>query len=494
MIGSRLAERYDIVSEIGRGGMGVVYLASDPLLGRDVAIKLIPPGMLQPNAEERFRREARVVARLDHPNIVSVYDFGKHGDSLFFVMPLLRGHDLRQLMVESELPLTDVVDVISQVASALDYAHENGIVHRDIKPENIFVESERGTLRARVTDFGLAIGEREARITDNGMVVGTISYLAPEQLGREEVDGRSDIYSLGVVLYECVAGRTPFEGDIGSMLYRIANDVPPPPSSAGARIPAELESIIMRCLEKRRDKRPQRAAEVAEALIDVRQNMSGIDSTPFEPTSVHARPAGSTLIDREREFDELRRRLDAAVAGEAQFVVVGGDAGVGKTRLVEELERLADARKIPAFRGRCVAFEDSLPYSALCSVVQQYFRTPGIDRAGFADLAPDLLRLFPLLGDLSDLRAISGIVELPPVAPAAHDGRTQIYETLARTFIRMSNDRPMVLTIEDLHAADVTIDALQYIVHRLGPFPILVIGTVRTDELQRGSPVTRFLN
>ena len=232
MIGSRLADRYEIVSEIGRGGMGVVYLARDPLLGRDVAVKLIPPGMLQPNAEERFRREARVVARLDHPNIVSVYDFGKEGDSLFFVMPLLRGHDLRQLMIESDLPLTDVVDIMTQVASALDYAHENGIVHRDIKPENIFVEAERGSgLRARVTDFGLAIGERESRITDNGMVVGTMSYLAPEQLAREEVDGRSDIYSLGVVLYECLAGRTPFEGDLGSMFYRIVNDVPPPPSA-----------------------------------------------------------------------------------------------------------------------------------------------------------------------------------------------------------------------------------------------------------------------
>src|SRR3954451_19850816 len=195
MIGTRLSDRYEIVSELGRGGMGVVYLARDPLLDRDVAIKLIPPGYLDAEATERLRRDARAVARLYHPRIIGIHDFGAHGASLFYVMPLVRGHNLRNAINEKKLTLGDIVTIGHQVAEALDYSHASGIVHRDIKPENVMISRDGdGGVRARVTDFGLAIGDRDHRLTGSGVLVGTLAYLAPEQLSRGAIDGRTDLW------------------------------------------------------------------------------------------------------------------------------------------------------------------------------------------------------------------------------------------------------------------------------------------------------------
>src|SRR5204862_6207228 len=190
-IGTKLAERYEVLAELGRGGMGVVYRAKDPVLARDVAVKLIPQGNLTANAEERFLREAQIVARMDHPSIVPIYDLGRHEGSLFFVMPVLPGTNLRHLIRDGSLRLGDVLDIGTQVAEALDYAHERGIVHRDIKPENIMTAREGGGhVRARVMDFGLAVTTSEDRLTKTGTLVGTVTYFSPEQVTSRAFDGR----------------------------------------------------------------------------------------------------------------------------------------------------------------------------------------------------------------------------------------------------------------------------------------------------------------
>ncbi|PWT93829.1 MAG: hypothetical protein C5B54_01275, partial [Acidobacteria bacterium] len=266
----RFANRYQILREIGRGGMGVVYLARDPLLEREVAIKVITPDLMSPEAEERFKREARVVAKMDHPAIVGVHDIGEHEGSLFFVMPFVQGVNLRALLNDQSLSLGEVIDIGNQVADALEYSHSLGVIHRDIKPENIMVvrkETPGGEVRVRITDFGLAMATAENRLTKTGSVVGTVTYLSPEQLASQSIDTRSDIYSLGIVLYECLVGKPPFSGEITSVLYRIAHDAPDSPRALGADIQEELEAIVMQCLEKDPDKRPQKAHEVSESLI-----------------------------------------------------------------------------------------------------------------------------------------------------------------------------------------------------------------------------------
>jgi serine/threonine protein kinase/ABC-type transport system substrate-binding protein len=499
------ANRYQIIREIGRGGMGVVYLARDPLLERDVAIKVITPDLLGPDSEERFKREARVVAKMDHPAIVSIYDVGEHEGSLFFVMPYAAGTNLRAYLKEGSLSLGDVLDIGIQVAEALEYSHSKEVVHRDVKPENILVAREgAGTdgIRVRVMDFGLAMASTEDRLTKTGAVVGTVTYLSPEQVSGRTIDARSDIYSLATVLYECVAGTPPFSGEIQSVLYRIAHEVPESPRALGAEIQEELEAILMQCLEKDPSKRPQHARDVAEALIRHRSKLRDSDrmlklSMMHRPSALVQRPAKSAFVGREKEFGQLQRRLNAAIQGECQFVVVGGEAGIGKSRLLEEMETLANARKIRVLHGRFVEQDQSFPYQGFCDAIQEFFRTktassPSLD---FSDLATDLVSLFPMLRQIHEIgSAVSGETMTGTVELRKPEDRTRIFELLAGTLIRISEGKPLIVLLEDLHAADVSVEALQYIVRRLGATPTLIVGTYRTTEVAKRHPILRMLD
>jgi ABC-type transport system substrate-binding protein len=502
VIGTKLADRYEIVSELGRGGMGVVYRAHDPRLNREVAVKCVPPQQLSPDAEPRFQREAQLVAQMDHPAIVSIHDFGHHEGSLFFVMPLVQGTNLRAFLRHEEARLGDVLDVGIQLAEALEYSHARGVVHRDLKPENVMVAREEGAgIRVRVMDFGLARASSESRLTRTGTLVGTLAYLSPEQVAAKEVDGRSDVYALGTVLYECVAGGPPFSGETQSVLYRIVHEFPQPPREAGAEIDEELEQIILSCLHKEPGRRPQRAGDVAEALKRYRSRLresdrgravAGLTQSMQAPRVAHA-----PLVGRASELAELQKRLNAAVSGECQLVVVSGEPGVGKTRLLDEIESLARARGIRVLHGRSVERDRSFPYQGFCDAIQEYFRYK--DEASsaapdFSDLAGDLLALFPMLTEIGEIRAAaSGSAQAAGSGAGAAENQTQVFELLARTLTRIAGGKPLVLVMEDLHAAEVSLEALQYIVRRLGPTATLVLGSYRTSEVDRRHPLTRVL-
>ena len=514
MIGTKLADRYEILSELGRGGMGVVYRARDPLLDRDVAIKVVPPAMLTPDAELRFQREAQIVARMDHPAIVTVYDIGRHEGSLFFVMPVVSGTTLRTLLRERSLRLGDVVDIGIQVADALDYSHTQGVIHRDIKPENVMVwrTSDGEGIRVRIMDFGLARASIESqltRITHSGTLIGTVSYFSPEQVSSQrEVDARSDVYSLGTVLYECLLGEPPFAGEVQSVLYRIVHEVPQPPTMRGADVDPELEMIAMHCLARDPASRPQTAREVADSLSRYRTTLGDEDrQRPIAMASTRLARVQSSyhrevvpFTGREKELAELQHRLNAAVAGECQFVVVGGEAGIGKSRLLEEIERLARARRMRVLHGRFVEQDRAFPYQGFCEAIQEYFRarehsTSSAEIADFSDLAPELTHVFPVLAEIGDIRAASHDSkggDRPPVRRI--EDRTAIFELLARTIARIAGGRPLVLLLEDLHDADVSLEALQYVVRRLGPTSTLIVGTYRSGEVDRRHAVNRMLD
>jgi ABC-type transport system substrate-binding protein len=499
MIGSRLSDRYEITSELGRGGMGVVYRARDPLLNRDVAVKLIPPSLLTAESEQRFQREAQVVAQMDHPSIVSIHDLGQHEGSLFFVMPLVQGTNLHQFR-KRHSALGDIVDIGIQIAEALDYSHTRGVVHRDVKPDNVMVSEEAGAPRVRVMDFGLARATTESRLTKSGALVGTLAYLSPEQVMGRDIDGRSDIYSLGVVLYECVVGSPPFQGDTQSVLYRILHEVAQAPRALGADIDEELETIILACLEKDPTRRPQRASEVAEGLRRYRSRLrdSDRDRALTGLTLATPRPVLAPFVGRAREFGELQKRLNAALGGECQFVVVGGEPGIGKTRLLDELETLARVRKIRVLRGRSVEQDRSFPFQGFCELIQVHFQRPETGTSApppdLSDLAPELVSLFPMLSEIGEIRQAAGSGARPSGAGGTGpEDRTQIFELLARTVTRIAAGKPLVLILEDLHEAQVSIEALQYIVRRLGATPTLIVGSYRTTEVDRAHPLTRML-
>ena len=284
--------------------MGVVYRARDPLLNREVAVKLISSTDLTAEIEERFQREAQLVAQMDHPAIVPIYDFGRHEGSLFFVMPVASGTNLLRLIRDQSLHLGEVVDIGIQAADALEYSHSRGVVHRDIKPANIMVTREEGSgARVRVMDFGLAHAATESRLTKTGTLVGTVAYLSPEQVASRAFDGRSDIYSLGVVLYECLVGEPPFTGEVQSILYRIVHEIPQPPRALGAEIREELQDVLMRCLERDPARRPQKAGQVADALRRHKASLATDEfrmSVVLSASRVLQRPSLSLFIGRRR--------------------------------------------------------------------------------------------------------------------------------------------------------------------------------------------------
>ncbi len=496
MIGSVLANRYEIVREVGRGGMGVVYLARDLLLERDVAVKMLAAAAMTDETEERFRREARVVAKMDHPGIVPLHDFARHEDAVFFVMPFIQGTSLRLAIEQRALSLADIVEIGVRVAEALDYSHGLGVVHRDIKPENIMVERDAGgALRVRVADFGIAAAEFEDRVTKSGVIVGTGVYLSPEQIGEGDVDGRTDVYALGVVLYECLAGRPPFSGAGTSLYYRITFAAPKPLATVRSDVPSPLEEIVLRCLEKSQSRRHSSARSLADALRAFRSAPDGHATTgaflPELPVAPPPFAAHTHFVGREREFADLVDRMTWAAAGESQFVVVAGDAGIGKSRLLDELELLARARQVRVLHGRFLDHDRSFPYQGFCDVIQEHLLA---DQASdLSDLAPELAALFPALGEISSLRTSGAQTAQTSSDRRGFGERSEIYELLARALARVGAGRPLAIFLEDLHASDVSIEALQYVVRRLSATPTLFVATYRTSEVDRTHPIAEML-
>ena len=275
--------RYDVVAEIGRGAMGVVYRAVDPMLERTVAIKTInmalDPGEMD-HYEKRFTIEARAAGGLNHPNIVTIHDIGRSGDLAYMAMEFLEGRELKDLIAGNELAADRALDIAAQVADGLAYAHAHEVVHRDIKPANIMILKDG---RVKITDFGIARMRTADVRTQTGVVLGSPRYLSPEQVLGKRSDVRADIFSLGVILYEMVAGQTPFTGiDINSLMFQIVNFNPAPPSTNNPALPAMLDLIIAKALAKTEDERYATIAEFATDLRACRQQPAGTTTTPLQ--------------------------------------------------------------------------------------------------------------------------------------------------------------------------------------------------------------------
>lgn len=263
-----LGAQYEVVRLLGRGGMGAVYLAREPFLERDVAVKVLPGDAAAGDARERFLREARTAARLSHPNIVPLYTFGQAEDLLYYVMGYVDGDSLEgRLKREGRLPPDEVRRIVSELADALHYAHELGVVHRDVKPDNVLLD--RGTGRAMLTDFGIAKQRAgHETLTQTGVVIGTPHYMSPEQAsGERDIDGRSDIYSLGVMAYRMATGRLPFEGGgMREVLVQHATRAPIPPTQIIPTLPLDLATVITRALAKAPPDRWPTARAMRDAL------------------------------------------------------------------------------------------------------------------------------------------------------------------------------------------------------------------------------------
>jgi serine/threonine-protein kinase len=274
--GDIIADRYRVMAPIGRGAMGMVYRAEHVQISKVMAIKLLHPELQQnPENVARFHREAESASRLNHPNTVHVFDFGRtESGSLYLVMEYVDGDDLAKVLdKDGPMPFGRVAYLCAQVAGSVEDAHAAGIVHRDLKPENIVISEGRDGETAKVLDFGLAklfAGTVETQVTSAGTIVGTPYYMSPEQIHGQDLDGRSDVYALGAIMYECVVGKPPFEAPnpVGVLSKHLSEEPLRPSARSPLSVPAEADEIILRCLEKDPDNRYQTAEEVRQALIE----------------------------------------------------------------------------------------------------------------------------------------------------------------------------------------------------------------------------------
>ena len=302
--------KYEIRHEIGRGAMGVVYEGYDPMIKRIVALKTIRADQLAgadgPNVVARFRREAQAAGRLNHPNIVSIYEFGEDAGTWFIAMEKIEGRELKQCFETNERFTTaDIVRIMSQVLDALDYSHRQGVIHRDIKPANIFL-LPGGVVK--VGDFGIAHIET-SNLTQVGAVMGTPSYMSPEQIMGLPVDGRSDLFSAGVILYQFLTGERPFAGSATTTMQKVLKEDPLPPSSLNVQAPSGMDAVVRKALAKRPEDRFQTASEFADAL---RAAAPGVSLAATDPTLVGA--ADATVLTAPTAAATTRRAAPAAGA------------------------------------------------------------------------------------------------------------------------------------------------------------------------------------
>jgi tetratricopeptide (TPR) repeat protein len=489
--------RYEVVRFLGEGGKKRVYLCHDAKLDRDVAFALIKTEGLDAEGHGRIQREAQAMGRLgDHPHIVPVHDLGDENGQPYLVSQLMTGGDVEGLIERAEghrLPLDQALSIADQVCQALEHAHTHGIIHRDLKPGNVWLT---GNGTAKLGDFGLAVALGRTRLTQAGMMVGTVAYMPPEQATGGDVTQRSDLYSLGAMLYEMVCGRTPFVGEESvAVIGQHLNTPPVAPTWHRPDCPPGLEALILRLLEKDPGKRPQSAAEVRQAVVGVRGQGSG-DGRQESPTPYSRLPTPAdnplyrrTFVGRENELQQLRAGFDGAASGQGGLVMVVGEPGIGKTALIEQLATYAGLRGGTALIGHC--YEEgslSLPYLPFVEALRSYVlaREPDRLRDELGSGAADVARI------ISEVRDRVQVEQRPPGDP--EDDRWRLFQGVTGFLRNASSVQPILLVVEDLHWADRgTLDYLIHLARNLAGARLFVVGSYRDVEVDRAHPLSNAL-
>ena len=491
--------RYVTLKKLGEGGKGIVYKARDTALNRVVAIKMLKSAVLTEETYSRFMREAQAVAKLNHPNIVSIHDIGKEDEKQFFVLEFVDGMSLRELMgtyPEGKCDIKTVLRIGIDVCGALQYAHSQGVLHRDIKPENILVTQE-GT--AKLMDFGLAKMLGQPSITQEGMIVGTVAYVAPEIALGKGADARSDLYSLGAVLYEAVTGRPPFIGeDSVKIIFSHIHDYPISPDKLNSKVPQALAECIMKLLEKEPARRYQNAADLLNVLREIAEGFLREAYVPSHKASVIVPPQRPSamretqLIDRVEEMNLLREAVDRAVRREGGLVLIYGEAGIGKTRLTRELGAYARLRGMQVLYGRCPALfrMDGVPpyvlwnevikdYLQVCTP-EQLYRVIGFYPSEVCKLVPEIKQKLGM------------IPQSLPISPEQE--RDRLFEAVSQFMINLSKETPLLIILDDLQWTDQSsLLLLHYLARGVYREPLLLLGAYRDTDIDERHPLSPVL-
>ncbi|HPH02875.1 MAG TPA: SpoIIE family protein phosphatase [Spirochaetota bacterium] len=497
LLGEKIAGRYRLSSLIGEGGMSRVFEAEDLHdESRRVAVKILKTGTVSARLEDviRFRNEAEIVSRLDHPGIVHIYQVGQHRGMHYLVTEYLEGACLAALLGSGKVEIRTTITLMACLAEALRHIHDKGIIHRDIKPANIIVHEEgRDGYDASLTliDFGLARIREFSRMEDSDEIVGTFAYMSPEQSGvlKRKVDERSDLYSLGIIMYQMLTGVLPFSGgSISSLLHQQIARVPEPPSRIHPAIPPAVEKIVLRLVEKEPERRYQSARGL---LADLARVLAGEENFLPGRDDVSVRFSFQTgLIGREAELATLLRCHDNVREGRGRVCLVAGEAGRGKTRLVEEFSRCTLDRGTMVLTGKSSAGGNTVPFGMFREIVEQYL--DAWERKNEGDRAMTGARLREMLGApatlVTSLHAGAARLfgDLPPLVPLDSDRENKRFlATMAAFFCTLAMvEGGLVLVLEDLHWIDQgSADILLEILDSCETTPLEIVGTWRDGEI-----------
>ncbi len=495
--GSRLGH-YDVVGLIGKGGMGEVYRATDTRLHRDVALKLLPDDVAaDPTRAARFRREARAVAGLNHPNIVTIYSVEEADGVHFLTMELVEGRTLDAMLRGNTFTAEELLAIALPLSHAVAAAHAKGITHRDLKPQNVMFGLDG---RLKVLDFGLARfsdlfagkepDEATATLeTQEGRIVGTVPYMSPEQAEGRPVDVRSDVFSLGAMLYEMATGRRPFGGKTSlALLAAILRDDPPSVAALAPGLPTGLHEIIHRSLSKDPAERYPDAFALHQALVEIVPSARSAGSPTPTGESKRSRRDRTPLVGRETEHSKLTTHLQDATRDTGALVLLAGEPGVGKTRLAEELLRDARKQGMLALTGHCYE-EGTTSFSPFIEILEQMLREASATaiRDALGEDAPEIARLVPKIRSVwHDLPEAS---QLEP-----EQQRRILFNAVLQLFQRLSATWPVVVLLDDLHWADeATVGLLQHLAAGLAAMPVVILGTYRDIESEVGKPFERAM-
>ena len=491
--------RYELLELLGEGGMGKVFRARDPQQDRIVALKVMSGGATASHEiQRRFRREAAAGMRLSHPNIVKIFEVGEHEGQFFISMEFVEGKTLRQLLRQSPLKPQQVIDVGIAVCEALKQAHELGVVHRDIKSDNLMVTAEG---YVKVMDFGIAKLQDASILTQEGTVLGTASYMSPEQAIGEPVDHRSDIFSLGVVFFEALTGQLPFPGDYElAVIYSIVNLAPVSIRELNKDVPELLEQVIVKAMRKEPQQRYQDVGEMIQDLTKVKAFLEGrlgtvrtppkliasvdwpkVEEKGVEVTAARRRGFEARLAGRDDEFETLKKLFDRATQGKGQTVFIAGEAGIGKTRLVEELEKYARTMKVRTLVGRCPSRQGVYPYQAFVEAVRSFFEYEGVTSGKkleefIRNRAPELTAQLPV---------IRVFLNLTGKEKFTLESKEQLWDAISRLIVRISQERPFILFLDDLQWADEnTLQLFQYSARSTLASRLMIVGTYRLEDVR----------
>jgi tetratricopeptide (TPR) repeat protein len=477
----KVIAHYELVKELGRGGMATVYEAIDLHRLEPVALKVLLPHFSSEDVVcKRFLREAQAGMTLDHPGIVKVYEVGEADGNSFIAMELVAGRTLDELIQKEPLSVEHALDIGLKVADALVCAHENKIIHRDLKPGNIMVS----TGNVKVMDFGLVRVMEASSLTGKYEIVGTLHYMSPQQAIGAQIDERSDIFSLGVVLYQALTGVLPFEGDHpGAIIHAILHSDPLRIEELRKGVPVEVEQVVFKALQKLPQDRYQHAVDLKADLERVREILRGRTVELIATDEVfeeRARGIYSVLVGRERELEMLEGYVKRMLRGEGRTVLVSGEAGIGKSRLVWELGRKEKGENVRYLVGRCLLGREGLPYQPVREIIRSYLELKGVrepDKVGdyIEKKAPHLKGRLDVIHAFLFMKGETG----PSLI-----SREQLWDTATELVRVMARDRPIMLHIEDLHWADLpTLHLLLYLSRNTRDERVLLVGTYRPEGL-----------